>query len=68
MAHLSHTQLLWRGRIESGLRIAAPFLDLLLATGDRVSRVLEPGDETKDIEPGAATATNGRTALTDGHR
>lgn len=41
---LSPTQLAWRGRIESGLRIAAPFLDLLLLVGDRLSRALEPRD------------------------
>jgi hypothetical protein len=35
------TQLAWRGRIEAVLRIAAPALDLLLAAGDRVSRVVE---------------------------
>jgi hypothetical protein len=33
-----------RGTIETMLRVAAPGLDLLLAIGDRVSRVLEPGD------------------------
>jgi hypothetical protein len=35
------TQLAWRGRIEAGLRVAAPFLDLLLAVGDRVSRAVD---------------------------
>jgi hypothetical protein len=35
------TQLAWRGRIEAGLRIAAPFLDLLLAAGDRISRAVD---------------------------
>jgi hypothetical protein len=40
----SPTQLAWRGRIEAVLRIAEPALDALLAVGDRVSRVLEPGD------------------------
>ena len=41
---LSPTQLAWRGRVESGLRFAAPFLDLLLLAGDRLSRALEPRD------------------------
>ena len=40
----SPTQLAWRGRIEAVLRVAEPALDALLAVGDRVSRVLEPGD------------------------
>lgn len=35
------TQLVWRGRIESLLRLAAPVLDTLLATGDRVSRTVD---------------------------
>jgi hypothetical protein len=35
------TQLAWRGRIEAGLRVAAPFLDLLLVAGDRLSRVVD---------------------------
>jgi hypothetical protein len=35
------TQLAWRGRIEAALRVAAPFLDLLLAAGDRLSRAVD---------------------------
>lgn len=35
------TQLVWRGRIETVLRIAAPGLDLMLAAGDRLSRAIE---------------------------
>jgi hypothetical protein len=35
------TQLAWRARIEAGLRLAAPFLDLLLAAGDRISRAVD---------------------------
>ena len=41
MAQLSPSQLAWRGRIEAGIRLAAPFLDLLLAAGDRVSRAVD---------------------------
>ncbi|HEU4974397.1 MAG TPA: hypothetical protein VFT50_04865 [Baekduia sp.] len=44
MAQLSPSQLRWRGRIEAGLHLAAPFLDLLLAAGDRVSRVVDRED------------------------
>jgi hypothetical protein len=33
-----------RGRIETAIRIVSPILDLVLAVGDRVSRVLEPDD------------------------
>jgi hypothetical protein len=35
------TQLAWRGRIEAMLKVAAPFLDVLLAVGDRVSRAVD---------------------------
>jgi hypothetical protein len=33
-------QLVWRRRIERGIRLAAPALDALLAAGDRLSRVV----------------------------
>jgi hypothetical protein len=33
-----------RGRFESVIGLAAPFLDLVLAVGDRISRVAEPRD------------------------
>jgi len=41
----SPTQLAWRRRIEAALRVAAPALDLLLAAGDRFSRVVARGDD-----------------------
>jgi hypothetical protein len=41
MASRSPTQLAARRRIEGALRLAAPFLDLLLAAGDRVSRLTD---------------------------
>lgn len=39
----SPTQLAWRERIEAGLRVAEPLLNLVLATGDRVSRWVDRG-------------------------
>ena len=33
-----------RGRIELAIRVAAPFLDLMLAVGDRVSRLVTSED------------------------
>ncbi len=33
-----------RRRIETGIRVIAPVLDLVLLVGDRVSRVVEPDD------------------------
>jgi hypothetical protein len=44
MATLSPTQRAWRARIETALRITAPALDLFLAAGDRLSRVVERDD------------------------
>jgi hypothetical protein len=40
----SPTQLAWRGRIETLIRLAQPALDLVLAAGERLSRVVEPED------------------------
>ena len=54
MAPPSPTQLAWRRRIEAGLRIVAPALDLLLAAGDRVSRVVDRGDNQRDSLPPAS--------------
>ena len=41
-----------RDQVESVLTLAAPFLDLLLAAGDRLSHIVAPGDEdTYAIRP-----------------
>ncbi|MFN2467737.1 MAG: hypothetical protein ABR521_06355 [Gaiellaceae bacterium] len=59
MAALTPEQLRTRARIETLIRLAAPGLNLLLAFGDRLSRLVEPEDheyypprETR-IEPSA---------------
>lgn len=44
MATLTPAQRRWRSRIETVLRISAPALDLVLAAGDRLSRVVERDD------------------------
>jgi hypothetical protein len=44
MAPLSPDQLRTRERVESVIRLAAPALDLVLAVGERVSRLVEPED------------------------
>lgn len=44
MATLTPSQRAWRQRIETGLRFAAPFLDLYLAAGDRLARAVERDD------------------------
>ena len=46
---LTHSQLVWRGRIESGLRLAAPLLDLVLLAGDHLSR-LASREERGELE------------------
>ena len=64
MAQLSSSQLIWRGRIEAGLRIAAPALDLVLAAGDRLSRAVDR-DEPELLMPGRLGHDHQRT-LSDG--
>jgi hypothetical protein len=44
MAQLTPDQLRTRQRVESLVRLAAPALDLVLAVGERVSRIVEPED------------------------
>ena len=64
MAQLTPTQLAWRGRIEAGIRLAAPFLDLVLAAGDRLSRTVERDDP--DPLPPARLSQDEQRALEDG--
>jgi hypothetical protein len=44
MARLTPDQARTRARVESVIRLAAPALDLLLAAGDRLSRIVERED------------------------
>jgi hypothetical protein len=44
MAPLSPDQVRTRARVESVIRLAAPALDLVLAAGERLSRLVEPED------------------------
>ena len=44
MAPLSPAQLRTRHRFETVIRLMAPALDLVLAVGDRVSRIVERDD------------------------
>jgi hypothetical protein len=53
MAPPTPTQMAWRGRVETGLRIVSPALDLLLAAGDRLARLVEPDDTWEPpVRPG----------------
>jgi len=52
-----------RERIESLIGLAAPFLDLVLSAGDRLSKVLGPGDEYYPIRSaGEAFSLPGSTS------
>jgi len=44
LAPLTPDQLRTRQRIEGLIRLAVPALDLVLAVGERVSRIVEPED------------------------
>jgi hypothetical protein len=64
MAIRTPSQRATRRRIEAGIRLAAPFLDLLLAAGDRVSRVagrdeVDPDPPRHSLPPGEAARLGG---------
>jgi hypothetical protein len=44
-------QLRTRARFETAIGLAAPALDLLLAAGDRISRLVAPEDDYIPIRP-----------------
>ncbi len=44
MSELTPGQERTRGRVEGLIAIAAPFLDVVLAAGERISRLAEPKD------------------------
>jgi hypothetical protein len=64
VAQLSSSQLIWRGRIEAGLRLVAPALDLVLAAGDRLSRTVDR-EEPELLMPGRL-GRDPQRSLTDG--
>ncbi len=60
MAHMTPGQLANRDRVEALIGVAAPFLDVVLGVGDRISRIVEPGDnEYYPIRPGGPVALPG---------
>jgi hypothetical protein len=64
MAVRSPTQLAHRRRIEAVLRVVAPALDLVLAVGDRVSRVagrneIDPDPPRRSLREGNRTRLGG---------
>jgi hypothetical protein len=57
MADLSTSQEATRGRVEGLIALAAPLLDVVLAIGERISRIAEPTDhEYYPIQPGTEPA------------
>ncbi len=65
MAPLSSTQLRWRGRIEAAIRLVEPGLNLMLAVGDRVSRVVER-EELEYTPPRTVGAARARRSVGPG--
>lgn len=60
MANLTPGQVAMRRRVEGLIGAAAPFLDLVLGVGDRISRIAEPTDhEHYPIRPGGRVALPG---------
>ena len=63
MAHRTPGQLAARRRVEALIAVAAPALDLLLAAGDRISRVAGRNDiDPEPPRPLDATRRRGRLA------
>ena len=66
----SPRQRAWRSRIETGIRVAEPFLNLVLAAGDLISRTVdrEPADShlparrVEPVSPQGRVGTGGRAA------
>lgn len=63
MSALTPDQIRMRERFESVIRVAAPALNLMLAAGDRISRLVEPEDpdyyppRSARVEPRPPTAS-----------
>jgi hypothetical protein len=60
MAHLTPEQRRRRERVETLISIAAPALNLVLAVGERLSRIVEPEDS--EYYPVRSTITEGDSA------
>ena len=68
MATLTPDQLRTRERFETLIRVAAPALNLVLAAGERLSRIVEPDDpeyypaRVEGSEPPSVASTTGGSA------
>lgn len=66
MARMTPAQLARRDRFETVIGVAAPFLDLVLGVGDRISRIAEPSDsEYYPIRPGGPVPLPGELGYED---
>ncbi len=66
MAHMTPGQLANRDRVEALIGLAAPFLDIVLGVGERISRIAEPADnEYYPIRPGGPVALPGEPGYED---
>ena len=60
MANLTPGQVAMRDRVEGVIALAAPFLDVVLGVGERISRIAEPTDhEYYPIRAGGRVALPG---------
>ncbi|MCB0865154.1 MAG: hypothetical protein KDB58_05535 [Solirubrobacterales bacterium] len=60
MPNLTPGQIATRKRFEQAIGLAAPFLDVVLGVGERISRIAEPTDhEYYPIRPGGRVALPG---------
>lgn len=60
MRPLNPGQVRWRGRVEALIRIAEPGLNLVLTAGERLSRLVERGEDDyyppqRGLPPGTRT-------------
>jgi hypothetical protein len=66
MSELTPSQLHTRERVESVIRLIAPMLDVVLAAGDRISRIVEPEDYGYYPARPLAESTRDEAATTTG--
>lgn len=59
-------QLVWRRRIEAGIRVAEPGLNLLLLVGDRVSRWVDRGQPDTYVPARRVGAAESRPRVAPG--
>jgi hypothetical protein len=66
MAPPSRNELAWRARVEFALHLAAPALDLLLAAGDRLSRIVDRSEDDPAVPAVPLTTASAPRAVGPG--